>query len=41
VVAPPVPPVPDELFWSTIVPVTGKIVGFGVKVSELPETQYE
>ena len=29
------------LFWSTIVPEIGRIVGFGVTVSVLPETQYE
>jgi hypothetical protein len=28
-------------FSSTTVPVTGRIVGFGVKVNVFPETQYE
>jgi hypothetical protein len=37
------PPEPGEvlLFWSTTVPVRGKIVDFGVRVNVLPETQYE
>ena len=51
-VAPPVPlvppvpvapPLPDvvPLFCSTIVPEIGKIVGFGVIVSVVPDVQYE
>jgi len=28
-------------FWSTTVPATGRIVGFGIKVNVVPETQYE
>jgi hypothetical protein len=45
VVAPPepvvAPPAPDEVFWSTIAPVTVGFVGLGLMVNVLPETQYE
>jgi hypothetical protein len=34
-----VPPEPPPLFWSTIVPEMGSTVGFGVRVSMLPEVQ--
>jgi hypothetical protein len=36
-----VPPEPVPLFWSTIVPEMGRIVGFGVSVSMLPAVQVE